>query len=199
MDHKRIVLCICALLAVGVSGQSWINTGPLNFATNLHAAVLMSNGLVLLTGGYNNQDNFEARSELYNLTAKSWLLTSGSMADARQDHTLTWLPTVGLALVAGGDTTTGELNTCELFDPTTGKWNSTGSLSVTHTQHTATYLPTINQVLLVGGESNFLDTAVVELYNPSTGIWTTTGSLDVVLGKKKRFSLLSSSLSDLRR
>jgi len=101
------------------------------------------------------------------------------MSTARIKHTATLLPN-GQVLAAGGVNSTGFLTSAELYDPTTGKWTTSGSMTTARGEHTATLLPN-GDVLVAGGLSNGNSpigtscTATAELYNPSAGQWTTTG------------------------
>ncbi|HET9530102.1 MAG TPA: kelch repeat-containing protein [Blastocatellia bacterium] len=114
--------------------------------------------------------------------APSWSVT-GSLNEGRAGHSATLLPD-GKVLVAGGTNFSGGrvhgLDSAELYDPVTRKWNATGGLNVPRAGHTATLLKD-GKVLVVGGVDgrNFditLNTA--ELYDPLTGTWSVTGSLN---------------------
>src|SRR6266481_4872786 len=109
----------------------------------------------------------------------AWTLT-GSMHDARQQHTATLLQD-GRVLVAGGDNLQGSLHSAELYDPNTGEWSLTGSLHEGRLSHTATLLGD-GRVLVTGGldydfPQHLLKSA--ELYDPATGTWTQTGDMVV--------------------
>ncbi len=104
----------------------------------------------------------------------TWAAT-GSLAQARGNHTATLLPS-GQVLVVGGEGPSGTLTTAELYDPATGTWSATSSLFEARGNHTATLLPA-GQVLVVGGEGSNGALTSAELYDPATGTWSTTGAL----------------------
>jgi hypothetical protein len=103
-----------------------------------------------------------------NVQAQSWSLT-GSMETARGNLTATLLNN-GQVLVAGGRLRGNyNLNTAELYNPSTGTFTPTGHLNAGRNAHAATLLPN-GEVLIVGGQDivnsqiNCLSSA--ELYNP---------------------------------
>jgi len=157
---------------------TWSFTGNLNRVSYVHGATLLSDGKVLVTGGILNGSPF-SHAELYDPGTETWSV-AGNFNRARWGYTQTQLAN-GKILVAGG--TEGEfwgetLNSCELYDPSTGTWSLTGDLNVGRLSHTATLL-TNGNVLVTGGESP--DFGVInqsaELYNPATGKWSYTASL----------------------
>src|SRR5580765_7213382 len=74
----------------------WTNAGPLNVGRELHTATLLTSGLVLVAGGFQNI----ASAELFDPTTGQWSLT-GSMHEPRYQHTATLLGD-GRVLVTGG-------------------------------------------------------------------------------------------------
>ncbi len=94
-------------------------------------------------------DNGFSSAELYDPKTGTWTNT-GSLTDARWQHTATLLHN-GMVLVAAGADSDGFLNSAELYDPRTGTWADTGSLNNARTQHTTTLLH--NGVALVTGGS----------------------------------------------
>ncbi|HYH98899.1 Kelch repeat-containing protein [Hyalangium sp.] len=79
----------------------------------------------------------------------------------------------GRVLAAGGHDGTRTLSSCEVFDPATGQWSSTGSLKGARRNHAAVTLPD-GRVLVAGGSPQQLVgmLASVELLDPATGEWT---------------------------
>jgi hypothetical protein len=168
------------------SAYYFTNTGSLNNARYSHTATLLPNGQVLVAGGgdcgrllfYHWTSTIPiSNAELYLPLSGTWTNT-GSMNNARLDHTATLLAN-GQVLVAGGVDSYGySLFSAELYNPTTGTWTNTGSLNNARLDHTATLLAN-GQVLVAGGlDSDGYSLFSAELYNPATGTWTNTGSLN---------------------
>ncbi|CAF4402441.1 unnamed protein product [Adineta steineri] len=78
-----------------------------------HAASVLSNGKVLVTGGY-GYGGFLNSAELYDPSTGIWTTTS-NMTNAREYHTASVLPN-GKVLVTGGDGIGNiALNSAELY------------------------------------------------------------------------------------
>ncbi|THJ22757.1 MAG: hypothetical protein CAF45_009070 [Nitrospira sp. CG24E] len=151
-------------------------TDALNSARASHTATLLTNGMVLVTGGSGASGSLVS-TELYNPTTGQWTAT-GNLAVARTGHTATLL-TNGTVLITGGSGNTGPLLTsAELYNQTTGQWAATGALAIARTGHTATLLPN-ERVLIAGGHGSSGLLTSAELYDPVTGQWTPTGDLTV--------------------
>ena len=140
-----------ATLSTGddAAGGIWTFTGNLNTARYYHTATLLSNGMVLVAGGFDSSRNASASAELYDPASGS-LTVTGSLNTARYIHTATLLSN-GMVLVAGGvDTGLNALDSAELYDPASGTWTVTGSLNTARYYYTATLLS--NGMVLVAGE-----------------------------------------------
>ena len=75
-----------------------------------------------MAGGWNLANNDLASSELYDPVRRdSWTNTKGDLWSARDCHTANLL-TDGRVLVAGGWQNTIDINSCEIYNPTTGTW-----------------------------------------------------------------------------
>lgn len=135
-----------------------------------HAATLLLNGNVLVTGGSRLcglQTSATESAEIYRATS-STLAAGPSMKFSRLHHTSTLLGT-GKVLIAGGTDSTS----VELFDPDTETFVMAGSMNVPRAHHTATRLDS-GKVLIAGGSSNGEGTATAELYDPASGEFTLT-------------------------
>ncbi len=116
------------------------------------------------------------------LATSSRASDGGTLINPRFDHTATRLAD-GRVLVVGGLIRSGNAYNvtaaCELYDPSTNTWSSTGSLNISRYQHGAVLLAD-GRVLALGGEAtNLAPTNSAETYDPATGRWTPTGSMSV--------------------
>ncbi len=166
------------IAGVPACSYAWASTGSMTEARQNSTATLLSNGKVLVAGGYSYSYyyyyNYLATAEVYDPAAGTWSAT-GSMASARYGQTATLLPN-GKVLVAGGANDSGIVMTAELYDPETGTWSETGSMSTARYQHTATLLAN-GQVLVTGGYNYYGALESAEVYDPETGTWSQTGSM----------------------
>ncbi|CAL5220410.1 g2421 [Coccomyxa viridis] len=137
---------------------------------------------VLAIGGDDGDVNIYSSAELYDSLTATWKAT-GSMSVPRTNFVAVKLLD-GRVLVTGGvetsSTAAQPLATCEIYDPVTGVWNSTGSMAIPRFYHQLVVLPT-GLVLVSGGysigSSGFFAASASELYNATTGTWTPTGSM----------------------
>jgi len=162
---------------------SWTYAGNLKTARSNASAVLLPSGPVLVAGGCisNCLGATTASAELYNSVGGTWSST-GSMLKARTYFGMVLLPS-GQVLVAGGCTglnangCSGVTAAAEIYNPSTGKFSSTGPMKAPRGSFSLTLLRN-GQVVAAGGinaAGNPIGSA--ELYNPATGKWTLTGSM----------------------
>lgn len=162
------------------AANTWTGAGTLATGRYNHAAVLLRDGKVLVTGGRSDASGtagaaFQgvASAEIYDPLSNSWA-DAGSMATVRAHPTATVLKD-GSVLVAGGSDGRTILASAELYDPGTGRWATASSMAHARNWHTATRLSD-GKVLVVGGYGNASDipfiAASAELYDPATKAWT---------------------------
>ncbi len=128
-----------------------------------HTATLLSDGRVLVIGGWGGSD-FLASAEVWDPTTETFSPT-GSLDEARSLHTATLMPD-GRVLVIGGWRGEGELTSAEIWDPATGEFSSAGSLGEGRENHTAT-LTADGRVLVIGGEGENGPLASAEVWTPT--------------------------------
>src|SRR5262249_24599579 len=138
----------------------WTPTGSMNVKREDHTATLLSDGRVLVAGGYLFGN---ATCELYDPATGTWTLT-GSMNAERNGHKSV-LQNDGTVLVAGGQDP--DLKSTEVYKPTTGTWSLARNLTDQRTPHTLTRLA--NGTTLVAGGNEFPTVALdsAEIFTPS--------------------------------
>lgn len=162
--------------------------GPPQLTARKEATVTrLDDGRVLVAGGVSGPAQYGtaglATTELYEPRTGVW--TAGPpMAQARFNHNAVRLGN-GKVLVAGGVSrtsvsTSGTLDTAELFDSVTNTWTSTGSMTDRRSLATITRLAD-GRALIVGGvvDTGYgasVELALCELYDPRTGRWSPSGS-----------------------
>ena len=129
-------------------------------------------------------------TSIHVLAPASGFTPTGSMLNAREDHTATLLND-GRVLVVGGmhwaavqfcpqGTSCFRLSalaSAEIFDPGTGEFTATGGMSVARVFHTATLLGD-GRVLVTGGDDRYGTTyGTAEIFDTSTGVFTPTGNM----------------------
>jgi Putative Ig domain/Kelch motif/Galactose oxidase, central domain len=157
-------------------------TSAMNAARANHTATLLSNGDVLLAGGYSNGSTTSA--EVYNPGSGNFTSTAGQMAVFRGEHTATLLttgPDSGKVMIIGGSGFfPNPAATSEVYDPATSTFANRPSLKTPRLRHTTTTLAD-GRLLIIGGgiDSMFYNPAIseVEIYNPLTQTFATLGDL----------------------
>ena len=139
------------------------NPPPLTNGRWNHAATLLPNGRVLVTGGFGTNPK---SAVLYDAGTNVWT-SAGNMSVARAFHTSTLLRN-GKVLVVGGYDGTNSLTSIELYDPATG-WSTSEQkvLNIPRARHTSVLLSNDNVLVLgtyvqTGGASS----AITEVWAP---------------------------------
>lgn len=161
-----------SLYTGGNPGGSFSATGSMTSARMNHAATLLTNGKVLITGG-GSPGSVLASAEIYDPT--TGIFTATGTMTAASGHTATLLPS-GKVLITGGVALGSLLASAEIYDPTTGTFTATGSMTFARYYHTATLLPN-GKVLITGGDNSTSPFGMAEIYDPATGIFTATGNM----------------------
>jgi hypothetical protein len=131
---------------------TFTSTGNLNTAIYQHTATLLSDGKVLIAGGFNNS-GILVNAELYD-PGTGTFTTTGNLNDSRASHTATLLSFVGsgMVLIAAGTSNNAlTSDSAELYDPSSGVFTPTGSLNTSRLNHSATLLFD-GRVLIAGGQ-----------------------------------------------
>jgi len=145
---------------------TWSLTDSMALARTRHRATLLQDGRVLVSGGYDENNNVLASLEIFDPLTSSWT-PAGSVATARTNHTATLLLDGRVLLAGGQDASKRATATAELYDPSTGASTPTSSMAYPRSSHTETLLND-GTVLVTGGGAG------AEVYDPTTGTWSRT-------------------------
>jgi N-acetylneuraminic acid mutarotase len=156
---------------VSIKIDGFMFTGSMGTARSNHTATLLSDGKVLVAGGFSSTGALLASAEVYNPATGTFAPTANNMPNKGAGHAATLL-TNGKVLVTGG----GNSST-QLYDPATNSWSSAGGMSSQRSYHTATRLAN-GRVLIAGGSgSNGAATNTAQIYDPVTGNFAATGNM----------------------
>jgi hypothetical protein len=143
---------------------------PMTTQREGHAAVLLNNGQVLITGGDNPPTGSQNSAEIYDPPSNTFTAVTSTMTAPRISQVMTVL-NGGKVLIAGGATDSGgsstALNTAEVYDPTSQTFTAVAGNMTSVREHQTSSLLNDGTVLEAGGTdgSNIFNTA--ELYMPS--------------------------------
>ncbi len=164
------------------SASRWLARGKIFAAARAFPTVnRLANGNVLVAGGgVGNLLGARglASTELW-LADEQRFIPGPKMAIARALHRSVTLKNGKVLVIGGADQTGAPTRSCELYDPATNKFTSTGNLRTPRVGHTANLLPN-GTVLVAGGTNNLTDVtkavfgtlSSTEIYNPTTGTWS---------------------------
>lgn len=145
----------------------------------LHTATLLSDGRVLLCGGYVVGTTITDKAETFTPSFESFTLLSQRMSAPRANHAAVRLAD-GRVLLCGGyrEVSPGSVTsteTAEIFNPATNTFSATDPMGSQRVDHAATLLPD-GRVLVTGGSvlfgANLVDLASAELFDPATETWS---------------------------
>ncbi len=157
--------------------RTWAATGSMAQGRHGHAAVLLTDGTVLVAGGYAGPRL--ASTEVYDPASGLWA-DGARLPEPFLGYSEVLLPG-GAVLIAGGDVPSGPGAVgsahAARYDPCTLTWALTGSMLAARLGQVASLLPD-GRVLVAGGKraggdpTDILSSA--EIYDPATGAWTET-------------------------
>ena len=141
-----------------------------------HAATVLSDGRVLITGGKGivkyPRGSLTDTAEIFNPELGDWMLTT-AMPLAREFHVSVTLSD-GRVLVTGGRGSTSFPLSGALYDPSTEEWLAAANMAEGRGNHQATVLPD-GRVLVTGGKTRAAYTNGAEIYDPASDAWTAAG------------------------
>jgi hypothetical protein len=152
-------------------------TGSLATGRSNHAAALLSNGKVLVSGGSPDEYGVDLTDEVFDPTAGTW--TTVGWDSARSNPAWATLPD-GRVFIMGGSNQQGTLlATVRSFNPAYGAMYPVAPMATARQFHTAVTLQD-GRILVAGGSGpSGTSLASAELFNPATGAWSPAASLHI--------------------
>lgn len=168
----------------------WTRAASMSVAREQHTATLLNNGQVLVAAGFGvigvpgQPEGSLSSAELYDPSKGQWTAT-GSLNTARYGHAAVLLANGEPLVLDGvdqGSAGTFNLQSTELYNPSTGKWTLNGNTFQSGNGGFSVTMLNTGKVLIAGGivgvYPHTFVTAAAELYDPSTGTSASTGSLN---------------------
>lgn len=170
-------------------------TGSMKTSREFHTATLLTDGRVLIAGGYSapppiatggvtlasirtaeSSASILPTAEIYDPVTGTFSKT-GSMSTFRDHHTATLLIDGRVLVIGGGGEGYASSTSADVYDPATGRFSKTGSMKTGRWLHTATLLQE-GRVLVLGGRSP-KDSVYrsAEIYDPRSGRFSSAGSM----------------------
>jgi hypothetical protein len=160
------------------SRQTWKATALMHEARASHSATALSDGRVLIAGGFRESDDSRGQvylrsAELYDPRTRKFAST-GELTYSRAGHTATLLQN-GVVLLAGGFGAMGALSSAELYDPATETFTQITGMRIRRGGLTATIL--LDGRVLICGGGDREPTASAEIFDPKTKHFEFTGTM----------------------
>lgn len=163
--------------------HNFIKISDMRVARNQHSATLLNNGKVLIAAG-STDFVFLDSAEIFDPANNSFTSVPTNsdgkvLQHARKSQTDTLLLN-GTVLLTGGKSDNGDLPTCEIYDPSTNTFLSSGLplMNDGRSLHTATLLPG-GDVLVAGGRQGATPIKSSEVYDPMTNVFSQAANLNV--------------------
>ena len=111
------------------------------------------------------------------MTPNAPLPPSDTMLVERRGHSATRLSN-GTVLIAGGENSSGALNECEIYDPSSATFSVIGNMGAARADHSASLLAD-GRVLIAGGRDAAGALNTTEIFDPTTGAFAPGPAMSV--------------------
>jgi N-acetylneuraminic acid mutarotase len=170
------------LYTPGDNGGTWAPGPSMTAARFLPDLTLLSDGRVLVSGGYDDNSQGVSSAERLDAGATAWQ-PAGAMSAGRALALTVRLADGRVLSVGGTDSivTTNTLASADIYDPDTNSWSSTAPMSTRRLFAAGGLLPG-GRVIVAGGGANDANNDLelsqsAELFDPTTGTWSVAAPL----------------------
>jgi N-acetylneuraminic acid mutarotase len=170
-----VVITACGAQTAPAQTPQWQTIGELSQPRAYASAVALSNGKILVVGGFDRSANdvMNVKSELIDpATGYVTLLPQSLLGRVHQTITTAW---EDLVVVAGGvewdQTYWSPVDRVDVYRPLQRAWVQGAPLNHKRSDHAATALQD-GRVFVTGGNANTTLLASSEIYNPRSDKWT---------------------------
>src|SRR6266851_3120989 len=177
------------------TSYNWLAATSMNATRQLHSAALLSDGRVLVTGGFRfTGSTFLNTAERYDPSLNSWTNTGNTMSVARAGHASVLLQNSTIMVIGGATGTSTVTATTDIYSVGPNTFAAGATMNQGRVDHQALVLSD-GRVLVIGGRAltgggTFSDAfhgfvtgdliATCEIYNGTS--WAFTGSMALARG-----------------
>ena len=159
-----LTFLMCALSVQQSGASTFSQQAEMSTTRYGHTMTLLSNGKVLIAGGYDNSTYLNS-AEIYD-PATGMTTRTKNMKAARMNHSATLLVN-GKVLLIGGRDGKSTVSSAEIFDPNKGTFTALPDVFVGRLGHLATLLPN-GKVLIAGGSNDNAYVSTAAIFDPET-------------------------------
>lgn len=153
-------------------GGTFGPAGSLDGPREAHTATLLSDGRVLVIGGWNN---YQGLAEVWDPTMMDFI-PAGSVRGGTYFHTATLLPDRRVVVIGGIDEDYEQRNRVEVWNPATSAFARIATMPEPRSQHTAALLPD-GRVAVLGGVTEDGLTTEILAWDPASAAFSPVARL----------------------
>ena len=152
------------------AADQWEELPEMQHARQLHSAVRLADGRVLIVGGFTNESvGTNVSAEIYDPASNSWTDADLPPGDHSGITSAVSMADGTVMVMGGGFYFQGNSRAVSRFDPATNTWTALAPMALQRSLHQTVVLPD-GQILVIGGSSaNTSTPSSHEIYNPADG------------------------------